>query len=73
MSSRKNQARFQAMKRLDPDYKGFRGHQQEPARRAPLESVACSSCGRKRNIPLGIALEQEAHYVCIRCREQQKE
>lgn len=57
------------MKRLDPDYKGFRGHGNEPIRsgRIPLESVTCAVCGRKRNVPIGIALDQGEGYICSRC------
>jgi len=60
------------MRRLDPDYKGFRGPGVEPDRRrkAPLEAVVCTVCGRKRNVPRGIALEQGEHYVCSRCIEE---
>ena len=72
MSRRKDRERFEAMKRLDPDYTGFRGHGAEPARkgRAPLESVVCSVCGRKRNVPRGIALEQGDGYVCASCSQE---
>ena len=72
MSRSKDQERFAAMRRLNPDYRGFRGHDQEPTRpgKAPLEAVVCTVCGRKRNIPLGIALEQGESYVCAACREQ---
>ena len=62
------------MKRLDPDYKGFRGHGSEPSRpgNVPLEQVTCSVCGRKRNVPRGVALEQGESYVCNRCTEEDK-
>ena len=74
MSRRKDRARFESMKRLDPDYKGFRGRAREPNRpgRAPLVAVTCSVCGRKRNVPRGIALEQGGNYVCSRCIEEGK-
>ena len=60
------------MKRLDPDYDGFRGHANEPSRpgKAPLEAVTCRVCGRKRNIPRGIAMAEGEDYVCARCREE---
>ena len=60
------------MRRLDPDYRGFRGHDQEPSRRGntPLEPVTCSVCGRKRNVPRGVAVEQGDKYVCSSCVEQ---
>ena len=62
------------MKRLDPDYHGFRGYANEPSRpgNTPLESATCSVCGRKRNIPRGVAQEQGESYVCARCTEEGK-
>ena len=70
MSRRKDRERFEAMKRLDPDYHGFRGHAEEPSRpgKVPLEAVTCCVCSRKRNVPRGIALEQGDSYVCARCQ-----
>ena len=71
MSRRKDRERFEAMKHLDPDYRGFRGHENEPSRRGktPLEPVVCVTCGRKRNVPRGVALEQGDNYVCSRCAD----
>ena len=71
MSRRKDSERFEAMRRLNPDYKGFRGRRNEPDRpgKAPLEAVTCRVCGRKRNVPRGIALEQGANYVCAKCTD----
>ena len=59
------------MKRLDPDYKGFRGLDNEPDRpgKTPLVPATCSVCGRKRNVPRGIALEQGERFICASCRE----
>ena len=73
MSRRRDRERYEAMKRLDPDYRGFRGHGGEPSKpgNAPLEAVTCSTCGRKRNVPRGVALEQGDGFVCARCREEQ--
>ena len=72
MSRRKDQERFAAMRRLDPDYRGFRGRDNEPnrSRSTPLEPVTCIVCGRKRNVPRGLALEQGYDYVCVRCTEE---
>jgi hypothetical protein len=71
LSRRRDRERFEAMKRLDPDYRGFRGHENEPSRRGntPLEPVVCVSCGRKRNVPRGVALERRENYVCSRCAD----
>ena len=72
MSRRKDRERFEAMKRLDPDYAGFRGHGNEPSRpgKTPLEAVTCRVCGRKRNVPRGIAQEQGENYICASCTEE---
>jgi len=68
----KDRQRYNAMKRINPDYKGFRGFQLEPDRagQTPLETITCSACGRKRNVPLGIAVEQAESYRCQRCHEE---
>ena len=75
MSRKRDRERLEAMRRLDPDYAGFRGHRSEPSRsgKTPLEAVTCSVCGRKRNVPRGVALEQGENYVCIRCVEEGRE
>ena len=72
MSRRKDRSRVEAMRRLDPDYRGFRGYQKEPTKpgNTPLEPVTCQVCGRKRNVPRGIAVEQGESYVCARCLEE---
>jgi hypothetical protein len=71
LSRRKDRERFEAMKRVDPDYKGFRGRREEPDRsgKTPLEAATCRICGRKRNIPRGIAVEQGENYACATCTE----
>ena len=70
MSRRKNVERVQTQRRLNPDYKGFRGYGEEPTpANTPLETVDCTVCGRKRNVPVGIAEEQRDSYVCQTCRE----
>jgi len=72
LSRKKDRERFEAMRRLDPDYSGFRGRRNEPSvsGKTPLESVTCSVCGRKRNVPRGVALEQNGNYVCTRCVDE---
>ncbi len=72
MSRRKDRERFLQMKQLNPEYKGFRGGAAGgPGADAPLESVTCSKCGRRRNVAVGIALEQGESYVCLSCQEEQ--
>ena len=72
MSRSKDRARYESMKRLNPDYKGFRGYSVEPNRpgQTPTEAVACTLCHRKRNVPVGTALEQGKGFVCQSCREE---
>ena len=74
MSRRKDKERFQAMRHMDPDYSGFRGYGAEPSQgNVPLESVSCTVCGRTRNVPRGIAVEQRDNYICSNCLEKQDE
>ena len=70
MSRRKDRDRLKAMRRLNPDYRGFRGSAQEPSRagNTPLQTVTCTVCGRKRNVPRGIAQEAGEAYVCLACQ-----
>ena len=72
MSRRKDRERFESLRRFYPDYKGFRGHDKESTKRGDtaLQAVTCSVCGRKRNVPLGVPLEQGRTYVCLSCREE---
>ena len=74
MSRRKDRERFMAMRRLNPDYVGFRGYD-TPAQTSgpPLEKVTCSSCGRVRNVPVGVAAEHPDDYVCATCQEETEE
>ena len=62
------------MQRLNPDYVGFRGHD-NPAESSgpPLEKVTCSRCGRVRNVPVGVASEHPDDYVCATCQEELEE
>jgi hypothetical protein len=70
MSRRKDRERFLQMIQLNPDYKGFRGGMGGAGVDAPLETIICSICGRRRNVAIGIALEQRESYVCLSCREE---
>ena len=72
MSRRKDRERFEAMRALDPDYSGFRGHATEPSKpgKVPLEPATCSVCGRKRNVPRGVAAAQGDAFVCSACTEE---
>ncbi|MBI4233698.1 MAG: hypothetical protein HY686_04580 [Chloroflexi bacterium] len=72
MTRRKDRDRIEQQRKLNPDYRGFRGVNREPDRpgNTPLVSLACSACGRKRNVPLGVAQEFGERYVCLACREE---
>lgn len=72
MSRRKDRDRFTEMKRQNPGYQGFRGYGEEAtgADSTPLETATCSVCGRRRNVPAGVALEQGDKYVCLSCSEE---
>ena len=74
MSRRKDRERILAQKRLNPNYVGFRGYDREPARTGstPMTSLVCSVCGRKRNVPVGVAQEQGDSFVCSSCAEEQE-
>jgi hypothetical protein len=74
MGRTKNRNRYDAMKRLNPDYKGFRGYGFEPSRpgQAPIIGLMCIVCKRKRNVPIGIAEEQNKQFVCNNCQDRQK-
>ena len=72
MSRRKDRERYQQRKQRNPDYTGFRGVDtviEKPP--APLESVVCSSCGRKRNAPRDTIPADRDSYVCLRCQAAQ--
>ncbi|MBI4336646.1 MAG: hypothetical protein HY683_02300 [Chloroflexi bacterium] len=73
MSRKRDRERLEAQKQRDPDYRGFRGTEREPERTGgvPLVPVVCTVCGRKRNVPLGVAQRERDHYVCMACRERE--
>ena len=73
MSRRKDRERLLRMKERNPGYVGFRGAETAavlppPAEPAPaLESVTCSVCQRKRNVPANAVPVNRAEYVCLSC------
>lgn len=75
MSKNKDRDRFAAMKKLNPDYKGFRGHDKEPSVPGNMDMVAivCSSCKRKRNVSAAVAQEAVEDYLCAACADANKE
>ncbi len=74
MSRRKDRERYEVMRRLNPDYKGFRGRNIEPDQpgQTPLQAMTCSVCGRRRNVAVGVAVEQGEAYVCQQCQDEGK-
>ena len=72
MSRRKDRERYLRLKQHNPDYSGFRGATAAPARTSPVvESVVCSGCGRKRNVPADALPADRSTYLCLRCQEAQ--
>ena len=72
MSRRKDRERFHRMKEQNPEYTGFRGADTVVATPPPppvLESVTCSVCQRRRNVPIDTLPADRAEYVCLRCQE----
>ena len=73
MSRRKDRERFQRMKEQNPDYTGFRGADTVVATPPPppvLESVVCSVCNRRRNVPVETLPEDRSSFVCLRCQDE---
>ena len=72
MSRRKDRERFQRIKEQNPDYTGFRGADMVVEESAPppvLESIVCSVCQRRRNVPVDTLPGDRAEYVCLRCQD----
>lgn len=74
MSHRKDRERFLALRHKNPDYRGFRGYENDPSKtgNTPLVAVTCSVCGKKRNVAVGIADDQGDSYVCITCESERE-
>lgn len=74
MSRRKDRERLSGIKRRNPDYPGFRGRSLEPNQTGglPLATAVCSNCGRRRNVPVGIVLEQGDSFICLSCQENKQ-
>jgi hypothetical protein len=73
LSRRKDRERFLRLKQQNPDYTGFRGPGSTVAARPQpqLESVVCSVCRRKRNVPINTLPDNRDSYVCLQCQEAQ--
>ena len=72
MSRRKDQERFLRRKQHNPDYVGFRGANTVTTKAVvALESVTCSVCSRKRNVPADTLPDDRDSFVCARCQESE--
>jgi hypothetical protein len=72
LSHRKDRERYLHLKLQNPDYIGFRGMNSAPTEAPPaMESVVCSGCGRKRNVPADTLPMDRSRYLCLRCQEEQ--
>ena len=70
MSRRKDLERYQRLKDANPDYSGFRGASTSSALPAPqLETVVCSQCHRRRNVPVDTVPEDRDSFVCRSCQD----
>ena len=73
MSRRKDQERYIRLKEQNPDYVGFRGANTTSARpAAALETVVCSVCQRRRNVPIDTIPADRNSFVCLSCQEEQQ-
>ena len=71
VSRRKDRERYLRLKQQNPAYSGFRGRGtgavQPP--QPVLETVVCSMCQRKRNVPASTLPDDRSSYVCLSCQE----
>ena len=73
MSRRKDLERFRRLKEQNPNYAGFRGANAAPVEPQPiLETVVCSVCARKRNVPSHTVPDDRSSFVCRSCQEAQE-
>lgn len=72
MSRRKDRERYLRLKQQDAAYTGFRGLEVKAAPPSPpvLESVVCSVCHRKRNVPAASLPDDRDSYICLSCQEE---
>jgi len=69
LSRRKDIERYLRLKQQNPDYAGYRGSVTvETLPQPELESVICSVCGRKRNVPSDTIPDDRSNFVCMSCQ-----
>jgi hypothetical protein len=72
LSRRKDRERYLRLKQANPDYSGYRGPDTPVVRPpAPLETVVCSVCQRRRNVPVDTIPDDVSSFVCLTCRESE--
>ena len=72
MSRRKDQERFARLKDQNSAYQGFRGPNTQTEKPVDvLETVVCSVCNRKRNVPVTSLPDDRESFVCLGCQEEQ--
>lgn len=64
MSKRKDREKFERIKRLYPEYQGYKGPRINSPSPPELKSLVCTRCGRRRNVSLDVP---EEGFVCVRC------
>ena len=71
VSRRKDRERYLRLKQQNPAYSGFRGGGTGavPPPQPVLETVVCSVCQRKRNVPASTLPDDRSSYVCLSCQE----
>ena len=72
MSRRKDRERLLELQSQNANYPGFRGYEHEPGRpdSTPLTTATCTSCGRKRNVPVSSLPEDDKPFLCMSCQEE---
>jgi hypothetical protein len=75
VSRRKDREKVESLKARHADYVGFRGYDRQPDRQgpAPMQSLTCSVCNRKRNVPADIVVADGGKYVCLSCQEPKRD
>ena len=72
MSRRKDQERFARLKAQNSAYHGFRGSDARTEKPVDvLETVVCSVCNRRRNVPATGLPNDRANFICRGCQDEQ--
>ncbi len=70
---RKDRERFRRLREINPDYSGYRGLNAlaipPPPSETETDTVVCSVCQRKRNVPTNDLPDDLSTFVCLRCQD----